>query len=248
VADFVGTSGWQYRDWRGSFYPDGVPMRRWLEHYAEQFPTVEVNSTFYRLPDRSVFERWRAATPESFVFAPKMSRFLTHVKRLKEPAEPVARYLERAEALGPKLGPTLVQLPPNLAVDVAVLDQLLDCWPDRRRLAIEFRHESWFTEEVSRRLADHDVALCLSDRDEEMLTPMTRTASWTYVRFHAGRGDPLPCYRESTLRRWCTALARSFDQSDDLYAYFNNDPRGCAPRDAATFAALRRGLSGGGAG
>ena len=243
MADFVGTSGWHYPEWRGSLYPDEVPVRHWLEHYAEQFSTVEVNNTFYRLPDRSVFERWRDATPPSFVFAPKMSRFLTHVKRLKEPAEPIARYLDRAEALGPKLGPTLVQLPPNLAVDVALLDRLLDSWPDRWRLAIEFRHESWFTEEVTRRLTAHDVALCLGDRDEEPVTPMIRTSSWAYVRFHAGRGDPLPCYREATLSRWSTALARSFDPSDDVYAYFNNDPNGCAPRDAATFAALRRGLS-----
>jgi uncharacterized protein YecE (DUF72 family) len=240
VADFIGTSGWQYRDWRGSFYPDELPTRRWLDHYAERFDTVEVNNTFYRLPERSVFERWRDATPESFVFAPKMSRFLTHVKRLKAPAEPVARYLHRAEALGPKLGPTLVQLPPNLAVDVQLLDGLLDCWPATRRLAIEFRHDSWFTEAVYGRLAERDVALCLSDRDERAITPMTRTASWAYVRFHAGRGEPPPCYRQRTLRAWCSTLGGLWDEGDDLYAYFNNDPRACAPRDAATFATLRR--------
>ena len=155
---YVGTSGWQYKDWgtpkrgtsvdsdwRDRFYPAGVPQRRWLEHYAEQFDTVEVNNAFYRLPERDTFAQWRDRTPDGFVVAVKMSRYLTHIKRLREPAEPVARFLERATALGDKLGPVLVQLPPTLKADPAALQATLAQFPRQVRVAVEPRHPSWWT-------------------------------------------------------------------------------------------------------
>ena len=160
----VGTSGWQYADWRGRLYPDGLPQRLWLERYGATFATVEVNNAFYRLPERGTFEQWRTRTPDDFVVAVKMSRYLTHIKRLRDPAEPVARFLDRAAGLGPKLGPVLLQLPPNLAVDVAALDAVLGRFPDEVRVAVEPRHASWWTEDVRKVLLAHGAALCWADR------------------------------------------------------------------------------------
>src|SRR4029453_14414339 len=137
----IGTSGWQYRDWRGRFYVEGVPQRRWLEYFAGKVPPVEVNNAFYRLPERDTFAQWRERTPDDFRVAVKMSRYLTHIKRLREPAEPVARFLDRADALGAKLGPVLLQMPPPLRADADALDAVLALLPSRVRVAVEPRHE-----------------------------------------------------------------------------------------------------------
>jgi uncharacterized protein YecE (DUF72 family) len=231
----VGTSGWQYRDWRGAFYPEGVPQGRWLEHYAERFRVVEVNNAFYRLPEASTFRAWAERTPGDFVVAVKASRYLTHVKRLREPAEPVARFVDRARHLGPKLGPVLVQLPPNLALDLDGLSQVLSQFPPAWRVAVELRHESWFVEETFDLLARFDAAFCLADSPKRR-TPEWRTASWGYVRFHEGRSSPRPCYGRAALTGWAQRLAGLFAADDDVYAFFNNDPRGCAVRDAQRFA------------
>ena len=150
----VGTSGWQYDWWRDAFYPKATPKRRWLGHYACRFATVEVNNAFYRLPERTTFERWAAGTPDDFTFALKASRFLTHVKRLADPAEPVARMLDRARGLGQKLGPVLLQLPPQLAIALDRLDDALAQFPADQRVAVEFRHPSWFVDECRAVLED----------------------------------------------------------------------------------------------
>ena len=231
----VGTSGWQYRDWRGAFYPEGVPQGRWLEHYAERFRVVEVNNAFYRLPEASTFRAWAERTPGDFVVAVKASRYLTHVKRLREPAEPVARFVDRARHLGPKLGPVLVQLPPNLALDLDGLSQVLSQFPPAWRVAVELRHESWFVEETFDLLARFDAAFCLADSPKRR-TPVRRTAGWGYVRFHEGRATPRPCYGHRALDTWAATLARLYQPGEDVYVFFNNDPRGCAVRDAVLFA------------
>src|SRR5688500_1137321 len=136
----VGTSGWQYRDWRGPFYPQRLPQRLWLEHHSALFGTVEVNNAFYRLPDRSVFEAWAARTPADYVVTVKASRFLSHIKRLKEPQEPVARLMDRVAGLGTKVGAVLLQLPPTLQVELERLDECLSCFPPGTRVAVEPRH------------------------------------------------------------------------------------------------------------
>lgn len=240
----VGTSGWQYRDWRGTFYPEGLPQRRWLEHYAERFRTVEVNNAFYRLPEASTFRAWAERTPDDFVVAVKASRYLTHVKRLRDADEPVARFVDRARHLGPKLGPVLVQLPPNLTLDLDALSRVLSRFPPGWRVAVEPRHESWFVEDTFDLLAGFDAAFCLADSPKRR-TPVRRTAGWGYVRFHEGRATPRPCYGHRALDTWAGALARLYQPGDDVYAFFNNDPRGCAVRDARVFAAAarRHGLS-----
>ncbi|HWD09228.1 MAG TPA: DUF72 domain-containing protein [Actinomycetota bacterium] len=231
----IGTSGWQYRHWRGTFYPDKLASARWLEHYAARFATVEVNTTFYRLPKRETFATWAEQTPDDFVLAAKMSRYLTHIKRLRDPAEPVARFLDQAAPLGRKLGPVLLQLPPNLKADPPALSATLDELCPKVRVAVEFRHESWASDEVRQVLDDHGAATCLFDTPARH-GPRWRTAGWAFVRFHQGGGQPSPCYKPSELKEWAARLAGDWGPRADIYAYFNNDQRACAPRDAIWFA------------
>ena len=244
----IGTSGWQYRDWRGGLYPQSVPARRWLEHYAGRYLTVENNSSFYRLPSRETFESWRDRTPDDFVMAVKASRYLTHVRRLRDPAEPAARLLAAAAGLGAKLGPVLLQLPPTMQADPGTLDACLTAFRASAtalgmrglRLAVEPRHESWWTQETRQVLAGHDAALCLADRRGRPVTPLWRTATWGYLRFHEGTARPWPRYGPQALRTWVGRLAEAWPGEADVYVYFNNDPGGAAVVNSAQFAKLAR--------
>jgi uncharacterized protein YecE (DUF72 family) len=239
VPLFVGTSGWQYKDWRGTFYPREVPQRAWLEYYAERFAVVEVNNTFYRLPEPSTFEGWGQRTSPDFTFVIKASRYLTHIRRLRDPAEPVARLLDHAKSLGTKLGPILLQLPPDLQAEPDRLAETLERFPAGQRLAVEPRHASWFTDHVYELLARHDAALCLTDRAGRR-GPIEHTASWTFLRMHEGTARPRPCYGDHALAGWVDRLAARWAGDDDCYVFFNNDPRACAVRDAARFAGIAR--------
>ncbi|WP_067638308.1 DUF72 domain-containing protein [Actinomadura latina] len=230
----IGTSGWQYADWRGVLYPPGVPQRRWLHRYSEIFGTVENNNAFYRLPGRETFELWRGNTPPGFVMAVKASRYLTHMKRLIEPAEPVARLMNAAAGLGSKLGPVLLQLPPTLRAEPGRLAACLEEFPQDVRVAVEPRHPTWWTDETRRVLEDHRAALCWTDRLGRPQTPLWRTAGWFYLRFHEGPAEPWPHYDDETLESWADELAGA----DDAYVYFNNDPGGAAVRNALRFADL----------
>ena len=245
----VGTSGWQYRDWRGDFYPAGLPTSRWLESYAAQLPAVENNGTFYRLAAPATFEQWRARTPPGFVMAIKASRYLTHIRRLREPAEPVARLLTAAAGLGDRLGPVLLQLPPNLQATPAALAACLhefarqfDQHPDAgsRRVCVEFRHPSWLTQEVRSILAEHNAAMCWSDRAGRPLGPLWRTADWGYVRFHEGAAQPWPRYGQQSLKSWLKRITDVFPPEADVFAFFNNDQHCAAPADADELARLAR--------
>ena len=237
MSVIAGTSGWQYRDWRGSFYPPGVPQRRWLEHYAEQFATVENNGTFYRLPARETFEAWRARVTSDFIMTVKASRYLTHVRRLRDPAEPVQRLMAAAGGLGDRLGPVLLQLPPDLRAAPALLNECLRQFPPGVRLAVEPRHESWWTDQTQEVLNGRNAALCWSDRGGAALNPLWRTADWGYLRLHEGDGDPWPRYRPATLSAWAERITAAWAASADVYVYFNNDQHCAAPHDAAAFAA-----------
>jgi uncharacterized protein YecE (DUF72 family) len=232
----VGTSGWQYRDWRGDFYPQKLPQRLWLEHYAETFDTVEVNNAFYRLPERSVFQAWKERTPAGFLVTVKGSRYLTHVKRLKDPAEPVARLLERCRGLGRKRGPILLQLPPTLQAAPELLDQTLVQFPRTARVAVEFRHESWWSDEVRAVLTHRKAALVWADRYERPLNPPWVTTDWGYLRLHQGRSGW--SYSAKALRQWAGQLHDAFAGG---YVYANNDPGGAAVRDALQIRELLEG-------
>ena len=231
----IGTSGWQYRDWRGPFYPPGLAQGRWLEHYATAFDTVESNNAFYRLPERRTFEAWAARTPDDFTMALKASRYLTHIRRLRDPEEAVDRLVERASGLGSKLGPVLVQLPPRFRADAGRLDRTLARFPSGWRVAVEVRDPSWDHEEIRAVLERHDAALCLADR-RGPLRPLWRTTSWTYLRFHEGTATPRPCYGGRALATWARRLCETWGPDAPVWVYFNNDPRACAPANAITFA------------
>jgi uncharacterized protein YecE (DUF72 family) len=233
VTVVIGTSGWQYRDWRGRFYPQRLPQRLWLEHYAAHFDTVESNAAFYRLPERDTFAAWRARTPAGFRWAVKASRYLTHVKRLREPEEPVARMLGRAEGLADKLDVVLLQLPPTLQADVDLLNACLGRFPASVRVAVEPRHASWWTDEVRGLLERYGAALCWADRMEQPVAPLWRTAEWGYLRLHTGVENWR--YRPETLALWAGRLSETYGDADVL-VYFNNDPGGAAVVDAVAFA------------
>ncbi|WP_326779908.1 DUF72 domain-containing protein [Streptomyces longwoodensis] len=242
---FVGTSGWQYKDWKGVLYPPEVPTRLWLEEYATHFATVEINNAFYRLPSRETFASWAGRVPPDFVVAVKASRYLTHIKRLKDPEEPVERLMTHAAGLGPRLGPVLLQLPPTLQADPALLDRCLSRFPADTRVAVEPRHASWWIPAVRSVLEARGAALCWADARARPATPLWRTADWGYVRFHEGLARPWPHYGRRSLETWLDRIATTWSSAADVYAYFNNDPGGAAIRNAHTFAraARRAGLN-----
>lgn len=240
MSVFVGTSGWHYADWAANFYPKGLPKSRWLDWYGSHFATVESNSAFYRLPERRLFEAWADKTPDDFVMSVKMSRYLTHIRRLRDPKEPVRRLLERLEGLASKRGPVLLQLPANLHIEPELLSEALAAFPRDVRVAVEIRHEASLVYDLRAVLENHGAALCLTDRRNHH-SPLWRTTSWGYVRFHEGTASPQPSYGRSAMDSWADRVASLWSPTEDVYCYFNNDAGGCAPRDAHKFAmAVRR--------
>lgn len=227
----IGTSGWVYKPWRGPFYPQKLPQKRWLDFYAGRFSTAEINGTFYRLPTQAAVARWREATPEGFVFAWKASRFLTHMKRLKEPEDPLRRIYAPMSALGDKLGPCLFQLPPQMSPDLPRLTDFLALLPADRRHVVEFRDPAWYVDEVFAALEAHGVALCLSDHHHAP-APWLATAPFIYVRGHGPGGRYAGSYGDAELERWGDRIAEWRDEGREVFAYFDNDIGCAAPGDA----------------
>jgi uncharacterized protein YecE (DUF72 family) len=236
---YVGTSGWQYRHWKGRFYPSKVPQRLWLAEYVSRFPTVEVNNSFYRLPAEETFDKWRVAAPNGFLFAVKASRYITHIRRLREPKDPVDLFWARAAHLRSNLGPVLFQLPPNFKADPALLAEFLTVLPAGMRAAFEFRDDSWRRDDVLAALERAGAAWVLADRPGWRV-PDIVSSGWSYVRFHQGRAAH-PGYAASKLARWADRIVAS--GATDTFVYFNNDWLGAAPEDARTLIRLlaRRG-------
>jgi uncharacterized protein YecE (DUF72 family) len=236
VDILVGTSGWQYDTWRDAFYPPDVPKRAWLRYFAERFPTVEVNNSFYMLPKPTSFERWRAETPEGFVITVKANRYITHIRRLRDGRDAVETFWGRVRLLGPKLGPVLFQLPPRFSVDAALLRGFLGVLPEGIRPAFEFRDRSWERDDVYELLDGAGAAFVLADRPGARV-PTVVTGGWSYVRFHQGRPG-IADYPREKLRRWAWRIAAM--PARETYVYFNNDPGGAAIRDAMTLTAMLR--------
>jgi uncharacterized protein YecE (DUF72 family) len=231
-AIWIGCSGWNYGDWRERVYPKGLPARRWLEHYASLFPTVEVNNTFYRLPNVSAVEGWAAQTPPEFLFTVKASRYLTHMKRLTDMATGVKRFYERIEPLiaAGKLGPVLWQLPGTFQRDDERLASALERLPAGRH-CLEFRHPSWFVDEVYDLLRSRGVALVIGDHPKRPFQTYELTADWTFVRFHYGHRGRDGNYSRTELDTWKRRIAR-WSSSVEVFAYFNNDWNGYAVKNA----------------
>jgi uncharacterized protein YecE (DUF72 family) len=228
---WVGTSGYVYRHWRkGVFYPSGLKVRDELAYYAAHFPTVELNNPFYRLPTGEMFARWRDVTPEGFEFAVKASRFITHIKRLRDPADELELLMSRARELGPKLGPVLFQLPPNQQLDLARLQAFLPLLAPEQRWVLEFRHPSWHIREVYRALAQHGVALCIPVGGGLHPDRVT-TAAFSYLRMHRGQ-EPAGGFPAEELQAWAAQVRALSSVGKDVYVYFNNDWEGYAIRDA----------------
>jgi uncharacterized protein YecE (DUF72 family) len=236
----IGCSGWSYQHWKGRFYPGRAPESGWLGLYAETFDTVEVNATFYRLPLRSTVAGWAARTPRTFLFAVKASRYLTHVKRLRDLPAGLARLEERIAPLreADKLGPVLWQLPASFRRDDVRLAETLARLPDGRH-AFEFRHPSWFSDEVLELLRFHHVALVIAHHPERPWQPHELTADWTFLRFHYGARGRRGNYSEAELREWAPQV-RELARDAEVFAYFNNDWEGFAVANARRLRELVR--------
>ena len=229
---FIGTSGWSYKHWRGPFYPAGMSGgAAQLDFYAERFDTVEVNGTFYRLIEAETFRRWHAQTPPGFVFACKGSRFLTHMKRLKDTDQGLRRFFERVEALEGKLGPIVFQLPARFRPDRERLAAFLEALPAGGRYAFEFRDPAWFEPAILELLAARHAALCLYEFAGQE-TPLEVTAKFVYIRLHGPGGPYQGSYGAAALGAWAKRIRAWTRKGLDVYCYFDNDDSGFAPRNA----------------
>jgi len=233
----IGTSGWAYGHWKGVFYRESASQEDLLTAYAKSFRTVEINNTFYQLPDAKSIERWRQKVPAEFTFAVKANRYITHMKNLLEPEEPVARMMARIDGLGEKLGPILFQLPPGWHANAERLASFVNVLPRDRRYAFEFRHESWYADPIYEILEESGSAFCIHDH-KDAPSPRLVTADFVYVRFHGRRGGYEGRYPSADLSDWTDAIAGWRDEGLDVYCYFNNDFRGYAVENAQELLSL----------
>src|SRR6266446_3759921 len=226
----VGTSGYSYKEWKGNFYPEDLPAKEMLAYYSRKLPAVEINNTFYRLPQPSMIENWKAQVPAQFRFSIKATQRITHIKRLNNCAEETKYLLETAALLEKRLGVVLFQLPPNMKKDLDRLKNFLDLLSVNTRSAFEFRHESWFDDETFSLLKANDCALVISDTDEKPLTEITSTAKWGYLRLRR------TSYDENDLKEW---MRRVSDQKwKDAFIFFKHEDEGTGPKLAAQFLKL----------
>ena len=234
AADYyIGTSGWHYDHWQHRFYPGELAKAKWLKFYASHFNTVELNNSFYRLPSEAAFAAWYDSSPVDFIFAVKVSRFITHIKRLKDAEEAVDRFIARAKILGAKLGPLLYQLPPNMPRNDGRLEGFLAILPRGLKHVFEFRHESWLEEKVFGILGKYNAGLCVFDMPS-LSCPLLATADFAYIRFHGSTGLYSSCYSDEELNNWAQKLADLAVNMKEIYIYFNNDAEAFAVRNATT--------------
>jgi uncharacterized protein YecE (DUF72 family) len=229
----IGTSGWHYEDWSGLFYPSGLAKSKWFEYYSKHFDTVEVNNTFYQLPKEKTFENWRKQAPKNFLFIVKANRYITHVKRLREPQEPLERFFERANILQEHLGPVLYQLPPSFHKDLTRLKVFLQALPKKSIAIFEFRHESWFSQDTYGLLKEFNAAFCIHDL-VGIPTPRVITSDVIYIRFHGPTGKYAGNYSKSTLQNWAKWIKDNLKGKKAIYVYFNNDYHAYAIKNAKT--------------
>lgn len=233
---YCGTSGWNYKHWREIFYPRELPQSKWLEFYSEHFDTVEINNSFYKLPERATFESWRNQSSPVFTFSVKASRFLTHLKRLSDPEEPLDRLLTHASGLEEKLGPILYQFPPGWPFQKERLTHFLELLPKNVRHVFEFRNATWQTDEVDNLLREHGVAYCIMS-SPDLPCRLITTCEFTYIRMHSGGSETEGCYSDESLAKWAEHI-KEFLLKGDVYIYFNNDYKGFAVENAKTLIQL----------
>ncbi|MBE0577704.1 MAG: DUF72 domain-containing protein [Desulfuromonadales bacterium] len=227
----IGTSGWHYEDWKGPFYQDNLRTGDMLASYAERFRAVEINNTFYHLPEVATLEAWRETVPEDFIFAVKASRYITHMKKLKDPEKPVGRFLERIDILGERLGPILFQLPPNWSCNPDRLENFLGRLSRQHRCVFEFRDQSWFVDEVYQLLENAGAAFCIYDLAGRV-SPKIVTTDFVYVRLHGPDAAYQGSYSSQVLSGWAGAFSTWMQQGKELFCFFDNDQHGYAPLNA----------------
>ena len=230
---YIGTSGWHYDHWQDRFYPKTLTKAKWLEFYASHFTTVELNNSFYRLPSETAFTTWHDSSPANFTFAVKVSRFITHIKRLKNSEEAVDNFISRAKILAEKLGPLLYQLPPNMHRNDEILESFLSTLPQGMKHVFEFRHQSWLEDKVFEILHKHNIGFCVFDMPS-VSCPLVATADFAYIRFHGSTGLYFSCYSDEELADWAKRLANLARNLEAIYIYFNNDAEAFAVRNAIT--------------
>jgi len=234
---YIGTSGWHYDHWEGPFYPQGLPKDEWLAYYRDRLQTVEINNTFYQLPAEKTLHTWRDTVPEGFLFAVKASRYITHMKKLKDSAEPVGTFLGRIQTLGSRLGPILFQLPPNWHFDGQRLASFLDLLPANHQYAFELRDPDWLNEEAYETLSEHGAAFCIYDFHGRQ-SPKEVTAEFVYVRLHGPYGPYRGTYATEALAGWAGAFSTWRREGRDVYCYFDNDEAGYAVQNALELEAM----------
>lgn len=227
----IGASGWHYNHWRGPFYPGKLPASRFLEFYAQHFDTVEINNSFYKLPTEAAIEEWKRTVPAKFLFSVKASRFITHMKKLKDPEAAFQKFFDRVIVLQKKLGPVLFQLPPHWGSDPPRLEAFLSALPRRLRYAFELRDRTWFNPEVEAILRKHRAAFCIYEIDR-FQSPKTVTADFVYVRLHGPDGPYQGSYDQSVLAGWARDFRAWEKEGGDVYCYFDNDQAGYAVKNA----------------
>lgn len=228
---FIGTSGWHYAHWKGTFYPDTIRAKDQFSTYTNHFQTVEINNSFYRLPSADTFTSWKNAAPDDFVFAVKASRFITHLKKLAVDKEPVSEFLQAANHLGEKLGPVLFQLPPRWSYNLPRLKQFISLLPVDQRYTIEFRDQSWYNTDLYKLLLRNNIAFCIYHLDRH-LSPIEVTADFVYIRLHGPKGKYQGSYSLSELKEWKDKILNWSGEGLDVYVYFDNDEKGYAAFNA----------------
>jgi uncharacterized protein YecE (DUF72 family) len=236
----IGTSGWSYGHWRGNFYPENLTNSKMFDYYSKQLNTVEINSSFYRLPLKETFEKWRDRSPENFLFAVKASRFITHIKKLKDCGQAIEKFSERASGLGEKIGPVLLQLPPGVKRNAEVLRGFLRELPNHLRYSFEFRNPDWFHPEIYSLLAEFKAALCIYELNGQT-APLEVTTDFVHVRLHGPDGKYRGRYSRGQLRSWQEKFSEWAGQSRDIFCFFDNDERGFAALNAVELQQLVRG-------
>jgi uncharacterized protein YecE (DUF72 family) len=233
----IGTSGWNYRHWRGVVYPQDIPAKDWLRHYAESFEDVEINTTFYNLPEEKAFNEWKKGTPDGFLFAVKASRYITHMKKLKDCRQPLEKFLQRVETLGNKLGPVLFQLPPKWKYNEERLVSFLEILPEHFRYVFEFRDQSWWNDQVYAALRERDAAFCAFEL-AGWVSPVELTASFGYVRLHGPDGAYEGRYGNEALSAWADTFKSWRRRRKEIFCFFDNDQHGYAVEDAKTMRSI----------
>jgi uncharacterized protein YecE (DUF72 family) len=230
----VGTSGWSYKHWRGIFYPDNLSSKQYLQHFSHYFSTVEINNSFYRLPEESSFLKWKEETPPAFLFATKASRFITHLKRLKPSFDSIVLFLDRVRLLSEKLGPILFQLPPHWKADQKRLEDFLEKLPSGFQYVFEFRDPSWFTDKIYATLNEHNVAFCIYDLQGKASPTVVTSRQLVYVRLHGSDHKYGGSYPDNSLKKWSEQILNWEENGYEVFFYFNNDHQGFAVKNAFT--------------